>query len=514
MDRTRNISHCLNQGDRQMTASEIQITKGIIYSQLIAPPDICDLVADFLAFRVKGADYIRSVQNMMWDGYIHLFEHRYAKFPAGLTNKVVEMLRGHGYRITIRQQSKKLGTSISDALYGITLYTHQKAVADKGIQAGGAILKAATGSGKTEIAAEIIRRIGLPTLWVVNRVSLLSQTAERLQKRLGIPIGIVGGGKEQVRLVSVGTVQTLINLPSDWFDQWDVLILDECHHASSQTWYSIARRCKQAIWRYGLSATPLTKDQLNDARLEGMTGPLIEEVTVDGKAFPLTVEHLANKGFLALPTIRILRPVASSYPAYEDVREEVCPTWRENPRQLLKLGGKLYAYTYKHGIMNNIVRSNLFVQTMIKHCQAGEKALMLCSRLDHGKALLANFRHHCTYPSWWLSGPDPDDYRSSVLNQLKRTKGGAALIASEIFREGIDLPEIDVLFLAGAGEAEIATLQHVGRALRKRPDKDRVLIYDSLDGRGPLQKKDYLYRHSQSRIATYRKEHWEIEESF
>ena len=81
--------------------------------------------------------------------------------------------------------------------------------------------------------------------------------------------------------------------------------------------------------------------------------------------------------------------------------------------------------------------------------------------------------------------------------------------------EGSDLSSpIDVLFLAGAGEAEIATLQHVGRALRKRPDKDRVLIYDSLDGRGPLQKKDYLYRHSQSRIATYRKEHWEIEESF
>ena len=61
-----------------------------------------------------------------------------------------------------------------------------------------------------------------------------------------------------------------------------------------------------------------------------------------------------------------------------------------------------------------------------------------------------------------------------------------------------------MLVLAGGGESQLATIQRVGRALRPRPDKAEVIIYDVQDGRSPVAKKDYLAKHTMARLATYR----------
>ena len=54
-------------------------------------------------------------------------------------------------------------------------------------------------------------------------------------------------------------------------------------------------------------------------------------------------------------------------------------------------------------------------------------------------------------------------------------------------------------------KSEIATIQALGRALRRHDSKEKVYIYDFLD------KEKYLKEHSQARKKHYKKEGHEIE---
>jgi len=54
-------------------------------------------------------------------------------------------------------------------------------------------------------------------------------------------------------------------------------------------------------------------------------------------------------------------------------------------------------------------------------------------------------------------------------------------------------------------KSEIATLQALGRSLRKHESKSKVFVYDFLD------KEKYLSNHSKAREKHYRKEGHEVE---
>lgn len=483
---------------------------GITYARLTASPSVCAAASEALQFPAPGARYSKAFQQMRWDGRVRLGVRRGAQiviFPAGLTVRVASLLqKNHGVAVDVRECERRPGVAPhAKRLIGVDLREYQEQTATVAVAGGRMYVKSPTGTGKTEIGAEIVRRLGLRTLWVVHRADLLSQTVERLEKRLGVSVGTVGGGKCVPQPVTVGMVQTLSKIADlAWWQQWDVLVLDECHHAAATTWLRIADRCTRAAWRFGLSATPTTGDPLQAARLEGATGPMYVATTI-GEA--------VDAGFLARPRVVMLRPPAASYPTYEEVREAVLPDWRDDPIRLQRLGGQLHNEAYERGITRNVARNDLIAETVAVHVRAGEKVLVLCTRLEHGTILHQRCasRIDPSVPTWWLAGSDSPESRTMALREFKARRGAAVMVASMIFQEGLDVPEIDALVLAGAGKAELTTIQRAGRALRPRPDKSEVLIYDVLDGHSVTAKKDYLALQTASRLQVYRDLGFEVE---
>ena len=94
-------------------------------------------------------------------------------------------------------------------LNGIVLRDYQTTAVDRFLKDKIGILEIGTGGGKTEIAIEVIRRLEMKTLFIVDKVELLRQTKERLEKALGFEIGQLGHGKTDVRMITVATVQTI-----------------------------------------------------------------------------------------------------------------------------------------------------------------------------------------------------------------------------------------------------------------------------------------------------------------
>jgi superfamily II DNA or RNA helicase len=383
------------------------------------------------------------------------------------------------------------------------------------------VLQCPTRGGKTEIAIEFCRRVGGKALWMTHLDTLMSQTPDRFMERLGVRCGIVQGKTRTDGQVVVGMVQTLSrmavptvkgrrnpNYDPDFFRQFDVLVVDESHHGGADTWQDVMRACTRAVWRLGLSGTvgdEIVKLPVIAAlKIEGALGPTYTAATTMG---------LADLGFVAAPRVVMLRVPPTTYPSYEEVREAVCPDWRDDPRKLLsKLGGPLFREAYRRGVTENDARNEKIVETAVRHAKAGDRFLVLCNRVPHADALsIAIGRRLATAPVWGLDGEATSAERAEVLGAFKAASGGAVLICTPFFREGVDVPQIDAGLLAGGGESDVAVLQALGRMLTARADKDEVLIYDLLDGRDSRQKKDYLAQHRLSRVSLYERSGFAVE---
>jgi len=481
-----------------------------VWARLRGPVGQVNYVRESLTLDTPGVEYMRW---KVGDGKTR-FLRRGDVFLSGLTWRVAQILVGGGYPMPtvkwplVMERKPWTPTPLDTRGY-------QEPAVVKMVRARRMGVQSPTGSGKTMIGVEAARRIGHRTLWLTHRKELLAQTADVFRDSLGIVPGIVGAGKDfegDGRLV-IASVQTLARMldkkrgapdtVKPWLADFGCVIGDEGHHASAPTWQDIFEACTNANYRFVLSATLDTGNEVSNWKIEGATGPTyIVAETAD----------LARQGFLAMPHVIVLRVPTDTYPSYEEIRDVVCPGWQANPRALRSLGARLFTETYERGIMNNGARNSMVVLTAVQHATRQEKVLVLCSRVPHAAALMDDARRLNPCPVYVLDGGCNDLTRQATLNLFKRG-AGAILFATPFFREGVDIPQIDVGVLAGGGLSDVAVTQGLGRVLRPRPDKAEVLWYDFMDG-GALTdrpEKDYLRVHSESRLALYTTSGFKVE---
>lgn len=452
--------------------------------------DILSVVDTATSYTLKNAFFSDAYKKGFWDGKTHLFSSQREAFPAGLAQRTADYLRrwadSKGYDIDVHVKRKPLPPPLVESfeLNDIELRDYQLEAAKVLVEMGCGILDAATGSGKTEVLASVIRYIGRKALFLVPGKDLLFQTADRLESRLGIEVGRIGDGIWNPKEITVAIVISLARIFTDknhvnrkamldLLDEVEVLIMDECHRIAAKTFYRVVNFCK-APYRFAISGTPLDREDGAALSVMAQSGPVI---------YKISNAELIDQGVLV--------------PAEIDFHRITSPKIEPAEGEILN-----YAKVYDRGITCNYIRNEIIMKKIKEFYDQGLTILVIVDKIKHGNILdnlLWGFQKDFI-PHEFLNGEDTSDKRIDVVNQV-RSGILRVVIATSIFDEGIDIPQIDVIIIAAGGKARRRTIQRLGRGLRQGNKSGKLKVIDFYDNIHP-----YLFKHSKKRMKDYRAE--------
>jgi superfamily II DNA or RNA helicase len=414
-------------------------------------------------------DYMYRPGNKKWDGKIHMITPA-GKFPTGLLNKVCELLDELGTQYGVNKETRKIIEFNDITLPDITLRPYQQKAVLKMLQKKRGVIKIPTAGGKTNIAAAAIKAFNLPCIYIVHTTTLLEQTLNVFEKIFPGRVGVVGSGKYNWNIITIGMVKTLKNLIDEkqitMFKYYEMIITDECHHlASSKTvsWYVVAQHFKNAWVRFGMSATPVLRKK--GMLLTGATGPVIVDV-------PIT--ELQDDGYISKSTTKFYKYKVQG----------------ENGRE------KNWHKVYEKYIVECKQRNSLGCKIAIEHTSRGLFVMVFVEHIQHGKIIFKQLNTIAPQLKiYFLSGMNERDYISHIKKAAKNKQINILIVTRKLFGEGVDIPAVDTLINLAGGESVIVFTQMFGRGLRLNEGKERLFYIDFID-----LTHEWLERHSYSRI--------------
>ena len=457
-------------------------------------PSVCTLRGDSGETEAVRALLTFRLDAKPFDPIVFLTEEN--QFLTGLYPDVAASLRSQGWEVETRGYAPP-GATHDDlrqhpipSLRGIEWRDYQIAMVRKAILGGRGTIDMATGAGKTEVGAGIVRwylETGKASraLWVVNNLRLLQQTRERLLDRGFEAVGVVMGQETDLGPpLVVGMVQSLFrrmrkdHALMEWLEGVDVLVFDEAHHLPARTWTCLASACRNAHYRFGMSATAYDPEEprVEDWTLRGITGPPLGYV-------PSWV--LRQQGVLAEPEVVLI--------SYSERR----------------FHGDQWAKVYRHGIVENDERNALIADLAVEASRRGSRVLVFIAHVQHGKTLLEMICQHGAEARFCKGDEEmfsDDAQQETVTSSLREVQTwmraeGSITIATSVFDEGIDVSEVDCLILAGGMKSHRRTVQRIGRGLRRKEGSNICRVYDFLDVAHP-----FLKSQTNKRLATYQRE--------
>jgi superfamily II DNA or RNA helicase len=450
----------------------MKINIGTINSKIETDnPDLLKALCELYSFKAPGAEYSTSYKRRQWDGKIR-FISRGGVFKTGLLSRVLADLKKIDCEPEIFGDLHHIITKhkLDYTIQGFTYYDYQKELIEIGLGKMRGIIKSPTGSGKTLIMAGLIKALeGRKMVILFNAKQLLTQTYDFLTETCGMDnIGLCFGEGYIYGDIMLCTVQSIERILDTHLEEAEVLMVDECHEfANGKTTLAALRSFPKALYRFGFTATP-PSDSIPRYNLEGSLGP-VEQV--------VSTADLVDEGTLTKPIIQLIDRQYSASGADED------------------LG---FLDVYEDYIVNNDARNEIIKEIVndIRRKHDNARILILTKSLGHGRTLEKLVGGRCDF----LEGLNSISERYSSITRFRNHRGPSVLIGTKILQTGINIEEITHFINARGMKSEIATLQALGRALRRHDSKDVVYIYDFLD------KEKYLRQHS-----TARKRHYENE---
>ena len=317
-----------------------------------------------------------------------------------------------------------------------------------------ALLLSSTGTGKSLASAFMLREMGTRrALFIVHREQIAKQTLKSYKRVFGSSrtYGLLSGNSRELGAEFLFATMQMMSKedilshysPGDF----DVIILDECHHAGAESYQKIMRYFKPKFW-LGMTASPDTNQY---------------------DIYSIFDHHIAYE-------IRLQQALE------EDL---LCPFHYFGITDL-EINGEVFDDNAGVKNFSNLIsdaRVDYVIDKANYYGFSGDrvKGLIFCSRKDEAKELSNKFNERGLRTEV-LTGEDTQERRESVIARLTNDEDGEDqldyIFTVDIFNEGVDIPEINQVIMLRPTQSPVVFIQQLGRGLRKYEGKEYVVILD------------------------------------
>lgn len=310
-----------------------------------------------------------------------------------------------------------------------------------------ALIVAAAGSGKTYLAAFDARNFNpRKLLYIVHEGSILKKAMDTFREVFGGSVSYGFYNKDHSDLdadfLFAGNVKLSQSLYQFSPDEFDYIVLDECHHATAGTYRKIIDYFKPEFM-VGLTATPERMDNEDVLELFDTNVPyelrlrdaIINELVVPFHYYGIR-NHYVNYGLTKEQDRQLIAQMAS---------EKNCGFIRDQIEEH-RPKGKL-------------------------------KALAFCRNITHARMMAEGLGAY--YHTAYLTGNNSVGERIKAYKDLENEDSNLEILCTvDILNEGVDIPGVNMVLFLRPTESSTIFIQQLGRGLRKYKGKEYVTVLD------------------------------------
>lgn len=487
-----------------MTVIEIQKINEVHLRVYCEDMGVESELVDFFCFEVPGAKFMPMYKARLWDGKVRLLDPIRKTLYVGLLPYIREFADRNGYQVDYKNQDprpepisfeeiEQYAESLQICSKGnpIDIRDYQLEAVHKGLSDQRCMLVSPTGSGKSCIIYIISRwlieqnkkiLIICPTTGLVEQMhsDFSDYSTLNMWDAMNNCQKIYSGfSKDIMADITISTWQSIYKLPKQWFNQFDVVIGDECHLYKSKSLTGIMEKLCQTKYRFGTTGS-LDDKKIHRLVLEGVFGP-VHKVT--------TTSELQAKGSLADLKINSL---VLKYP--DDLKKSL---------------GKIDYHQELDFLVTNDKR-NKFLKNLALNTK-GNTLVLFQFVEKHGAVLYKMIKESAgDRPVYFIHGGVSVDERENIRNILSTQTDTIVIASYQTMSTGINAPSIENIIFASPSKSMIRVLQSIGRGLRLNKGKTHCNLFDLTDDLHWKNRKNYTLLHGAERYKIYTTEGFKI----
>ncbi len=323
------------------------------------------------------------------------------------------------------------------------------------IEGGRGQLVLATGLGKTVVVAELVTELLSDGLLGEGRVLVLAHTVPLVNQLLtnfwrhipkNVPTHRFAQGERPLSFegITFATIQSFANVAEPPY--FDMVVIDEAHHLGAPGYVSTIGRLG-APKLVGVTATPWRSDGVS---INSWLGPPV---------FSMGIKEGLAQGFLSDVDYRLF---------LDSIDWEFVSEQSQYGYTIAQLNKRLLIPTRDEEAIREIRK--------VFDVENRRRGIVFSPSQVHARSFASDLRRNGFTADSITSDEDP-------VTRFKKMAQFAAgrlqfLCAVDIFNEGIDVPDVDLLVFLRVTHSRRIFVQQLGRGLRINPAKENVVILD------------------------------------
>ena len=304
------------------------------------------------------------------------------------------------------------------------------------------IVVAPTGAGKTIMLSALVGKRykqGKKILILQHRDELVRQNRTKFSKvNPKITTSVVDGSEKDWSGETIFSMVQTLSRPNNLENmcEFDMVVVDESHHAIAETYTRIIDRVKEAnnsVEIVGFTATPNRGDRKGLRSIFNNCSHQIEITT------------LIREGFLVPP---------KTFVVDVGVRQEL-----ENVRKTIS--------DFDMGEVERIMNKRAINERIVQEWQEkaiDRKTVVFCSTIIHAQDVCDEYRR-ANIRAELLTGDTPSEERKQILHDLEH--GDVQVVVNvAVLTEGFDAPPVSCIVLTRPCSYKSTMVQMIGRGLR------------------------------------------------